>query len=109
MQHLFVYGTLGPGKPNEHVLSSIDGSWEEGSVFGYLKPLGWGSEMGYPGITLNDSGDEIKGHIFSSKNLGLHWEELDSFEGDEYERILVLVRKKDNSKVRAFIYTLRES
>ena len=63
-QRLFVYGTLGPGRPNEHVLSVIGGTWEEASVNGYLKQQGWGAEMGYPGIVLDDDGDEIKGYIF---------------------------------------------
>ena len=47
-QRLFVYGSLGPGRPNEHVLSAIGGTWEEASVRGYLKPQGWGAEIGYP-------------------------------------------------------------
>jgi gamma-glutamylcyclotransferase (GGCT)/AIG2-like uncharacterized protein YtfP len=57
-QCLFVYGTLGPGRPNEHVLSVIGGTWKEASVNGYLKPLGWSAELGYPGIVLDDTGDE---------------------------------------------------
>lgn len=36
-QRLFVYGTLGPGRANEHVLNEIGGSWEKASVHGYLK------------------------------------------------------------------------
>ena len=63
-QRLFVYGTLGSGGPNEHVLSAIGGTWEEASVNGYLKQQGWGAEMGYPGIVLDNTGDEIKGYIF---------------------------------------------
>ena len=56
-QRLFVYGTLGPGRPNEHVLSAIGGTWEEASVNGFLMPRGWGAEMGYPGIVLDDTGE----------------------------------------------------
>ncbi len=107
-QLLFVYGTLGPGRPNEHVLSAIGGTWEEGSVSGYLKPQGWGTEMGYPGIVLDNEGDEIKGNIFCSDNLDDHWNELDDFEGDEYLRILTTIKTKDNISVEAYIYTLRE-
>ena len=58
-QRLFVYGTFGPGRQNEHVLRAIGGTWEEASVNGYLKPQGWGAEMGYPGIVLDDTGDEV--------------------------------------------------
>ena len=31
IQRLFVYGTLAPGQPNEHVLGDIEGSWETAS------------------------------------------------------------------------------
>ncbi len=39
---LFVYGTPGPGRPNEHILGKIGGSWEKASVTGTLHPEGWG-------------------------------------------------------------------
>ena len=32
MERLFVYGTLAPGRPNEHVLGEIEGSWEAATV-----------------------------------------------------------------------------
>ena len=41
MEKLFIYGTLAPGRPNEHKLSDIDGIWEEGIVKGvYIKKDG---------------------------------------------------------------------
>jgi gamma-glutamylcyclotransferase (GGCT)/AIG2-like uncharacterized protein YtfP len=106
-QRLFVYGTLGPGRPNEHVLRAIGGTLEEASVNGYLKPQGWGAEMGYPGIVLDDTGDEIKGYIFCSESS--QWDELDVFEGEEYKRVLITVKTKDKMAVEAYIYILRES
>jgi len=72
---LFVYGTLGPGRPNEHVLTAIGGTWEEASVKGHLKPHGWGADMGYPGIVLDDAGDDVHGFIFAqtgSMNTGMN-------------------------------------
>ncbi|KAB0731143.1 gamma-glutamylcyclotransferase, partial [Pseudomonas aeruginosa] len=27
MQRLFVYGSLGPGRPNEHLMQKIGGQW----------------------------------------------------------------------------------
>ena len=107
-QCLFVYGTLGPGRPNEHILSTIGGRWEDASVKGYLKPQGWGAEMGYPGLVLDDTGDEIKGYIFSSDKLEDHWNELVEFEGEEYKRVLIKVKTKDRMTVDAYIYILRE-
>jgi len=32
MESLFVYGTLGPGRPNSHILEIIGGSWLKGQV-----------------------------------------------------------------------------
>ena len=107
-QRLFVYGSLGPGRPNEHILSAIGGTWEEASVRGYLKPRGWGAEMGFPGVVLYDLGDEIKGQIFCSDKLDDHWDELDDFEGEEYKRVLITVKTKDNASVKAYIYILKE-
>ena len=108
-QRLFVYGTLGPGRPNDHVLNAIGGTWEEASINGHLKPQGWGAEMGYPGIVLDDAGDEIKGYIFCSDNLEYHWNELDDFEGKEYKRVLTKVKTKNKTTVEAYIYILKES
>ena len=108
-QRLFVYGSLGPGGPNEYVLNTIGGTWEEASVHGYLKPQGWGAEMGYPGIVLDERGNEIKGHIFCSEDLEDHWGELDDFEGQEYQRVLITVKAIDQIAAEAYIYILRES
>ncbi len=106
-QYLFVYGTLGPGRPNEHILSAVEGTWEDASVNGHLKPQGWGAEMGYPGISaLDDTGDEIKGYILHSDKLNYHWNELDRFEGEEYKRVLTKVKTKDKVTVEAYIYIL---
>ena len=76
---------------------------------GYLKQQGWGAEMGYPGIVLDDTGNEIRGYIFCSDNLVNHWDELDNFEGEEYERVLIKVQKKDLSAIESYIYILRKS
>ena len=40
MQHLFIYGTLGPGGPNEHVMLDIGGSWTPGTLKGRLEAAG---------------------------------------------------------------------
>ncbi|MCH6197810.1 hypothetical protein MHT86_09950 [Corynebacterium mastitidis] len=33
----FVYGTLGPGRPNAHILAPYGGTWRRGSVRGALR------------------------------------------------------------------------
>lgn len=107
IERLFVYGTLAPGRPNEHVLTAIGGSWEAASVTGSLREKGWGAAMGFPGIRLDEHGDEVQGFLFSSEKLSDHWPKLDAFEGKSYERVLTVVKLRDNSSVNAHIYTLK--
>jgi len=107
IERLLVYGTLGPGRPNEHVLGAIEGSWETATVNGTLRHEGWGAEHGYPGIDLDEHGGEVEGFLFTSVNLAGHWAALDEFEGEAYERVLARVKLKDGSMVDAYIYKLR--
>jgi gamma-glutamylcyclotransferase (GGCT)/AIG2-like uncharacterized protein YtfP len=108
IQRLFVYGTLAPGRPNEHVLREIGGSFETATVTGTLHQEGWGAAMGYPGIVLDQNGTKIHGYLFSSENLSNHWSELDEFEGESYLRVLTIVKLKDKRTVEAYIYELKD-
>ncbi|MBE9490658.1 MAG: gamma-glutamylcyclotransferase [Bacteroidetes bacterium] len=108
MERLFVYGTLGPNRPNEHILKNIGGTFEDASVKGILYEKGWGAEMGYPGITLDKNGIIVKGFLFSSDKINKHWSELDKFEGEAYERILTKVETENKTIVEAFIYVLKK-
>jgi gamma-glutamylcyclotransferase (GGCT)/AIG2-like uncharacterized protein YtfP len=86
-------------------MTAIGGTWEEASVKGHLKPQGWGAKMGYPGIAfLDDAGDEINGYIYCPAYLKDHWDKLDNFEGEEYQRVLTKVKTKDDLIVEAYIY-----
>ena len=109
VNRLFVYGTLAPGRSNEHMLSCVPGSWEPASVKGTLLKVDWGAAAGYPGIILDEQGDEVQGFLFSSEQLGEHWSRLDQFEGDGYNRALTKARLKDGRVVNAYIYELKES
>ena len=109
IERLFVYGTLSPGRPNEHVLEAIGGSWETAMVNGILRHDGWGAEMGYPGIDLDEHGGEVEGFLFTSENLSDHWAALDEFEGEAYQRMLAKAKLKDGSLVDAYIYSLRSA
>lgn len=104
---LFVYGTLAPGRPNEHVLADVPGEWEPATVRGKLIPEGWGAAAGYPGIVLDEHGSEVGGLLFSSADLAQHWARLDEFEGDGYERVLTRAKLQDGPVVEAYIYRLR--
>ena len=106
---LFVYGTLAPGRPNEHVLADVPGEWEPATVIGTLLQEGWGAAAGYPGIVLDEHGGEVKGLLFSSESLAEHWARLDEFEGEGYERVLTTVKLEDGTAVDAYIYRLSGS
>ncbi len=107
LHRLFVYGTLAPGRPNEHVLADVPGAWEPAIVTGTLLQEGWGAAVGYPGILLDKHGGKIEGFLFSSERLVEHWSRLDEFEGEDYERVLTTVNLKDGTAVDAYIYKLR--
>lgn len=107
MTSLFVYGTLCPGKPNAHILESIGGTWEKGYVNGTLYPAGWAAAMGYPGIVL-DGSDKVAGYVFYSADLPSHWQDLDEFEGDEYQRVPVKVYLDRGEVIDSFVYILKE-
>ena len=107
LENLFVYGTLGPNRPNEHILKKIGGSWEEATVRGKLKEEGWGAKMGYPGIKLDENEDEINGFVFMSENLSYHWNMLDAFEGEGYKRVLAQVKINSGKIITAYLYVLK--
>ncbi len=78
------------------------------TVTGTLREEGWGAEMDYPGIDLDEHGvEEVEGFLFTSENLSAHLVSLDAFEGEAYHRVPVKVKLKDGSIVDAYIYTLR--
>ena len=104
---LFVYGTLAPGRPNAHVLEGVPGDWEPATVKGVLLEQGWGAVVGFPGIVLDQNGEEVHGFIFSSDELSSHWARLDEFEGDGYERVITSVELADGTNVEARIYVLK--
>jgi gamma-glutamylcyclotransferase (GGCT)/AIG2-like uncharacterized protein YtfP len=105
-ERLFVYGTLRPGHPNEHILEAVGGRFEPAVVRGTLHQAGWGATMGYPAIVPDDDGGEVEGFVFTSENLAGHWQALDEFEGDAYRRILTKAKLKDGTTVDAYVYTM---
>ena len=104
---LFVYGTLAPDQPNDHVLAGISGVWSRGTVRGRLREIGWGATMGYPAIRLDPHGEEVAGYLLESTDLPAHWPRLDSFEGADYCRTLTEVRTENGDLVEAYVYVAR--
>ncbi len=107
MERLFIYGSLQPGGPNEHVLAEIGGDWEPAVVKGNLLEEGWGASMGYPGLVIDERGNDVHGHVFASSNLSAKWSYLDQLEGEEYERTVASVTLLSGEQVQAHIYVLR--
>ena len=109
MDRLFVYGTLQPGGPNEHVMTAIGGDWTRATVKGRLVEGGWGAELGFPGLVIDECGNDIEGYVFSSSALKLHWDYLDAFEGAAYRRVTVAVALQHGEYVDASVYVLTEA
>ncbi len=108
-ERLFVYGSLQPGGPNEHVLAAIGGCWQQGTIRGRLVEAGWGAALGYPALVLDAAGGPIEGQVFSSADLAAHWAKLDRFEGREYVRVITRVALGNGESVDANVYVLDDS
>lgn len=102
---LATYGTLAPGRVNEHQLADLEGVWRQGVVRGRLVEAGWGAKHGYPGLILDPSGQSVEVHLFESPELPDHWPRLDAFEGDGYRRVVTQV-STDVGDLEASIYVI---
>ncbi len=105
LTRLATYGTLAPGRANNHVLDGLNGSWSEGTVNGTLFEDGWGAAQGYPGLVLDPQGAAVGVFVFHSLDLPDHWDRLDRFEGSDYQRKTVTV-KTPEGRIEAQVYTV---
>lgn len=101
---LFVYGTLAPGEENHHIMDGMAGNWHPAYVFGTRFRMGWGVHSGHPGLIPDPKGGEIKGLVFLSQDLPMHWARLDAFEGADYTRVTVEAFIEDGKTLDAQIY-----
>lgn len=108
-EKLFVYGTLAPDCPNEHILKPLGGDWQPAYVHGRLLDQGWGSDQGYPALALDPNGPKISGMVLDSANLPAFLPELDAFEGTDYQRVLADVALDKGAVVVAFVYVLADT
>ncbi len=104
---LATYGTLAPGRVNNHELAGLNGHWRQGTVRGRLFEIGWGAALGYPGMILDPSAKFIEVHVFESPDLPDHWQRLDEFEGKGYRRVVTKVCTADGD-IDASIYVVNE-
>lgn len=103
---LATYGSLAPGRVNHHELDGLNGTWRTGTVRGMLVKMGWGADLGYPAIILDESGETIEVFIFESTDLTAHWPRLDEFEGDQYQRVTTMA-ETENGPLAVSIYALK--
>ncbi|RYD26769.1 MAG: gamma-glutamylcyclotransferase [Verrucomicrobiaceae bacterium] len=106
-QLVFVYGTLRRGGSN-HFRMAGAGFVSEGTVAGRMYRIDW-----YPGLVLDDGGDEIHGEVYSVEPglLG----DLDVFEGvsagemegSEYRRVHATVVRRDSRTTTAWVWEWR--
>lgn len=109
MEHLFVYGTLAPGKSNHHIMTPILGTWQQAAVKGVMDEMGFGLTGGYPALVIDDTAELVQGWLFGSDELDVHWERLDAFEGEAYQRDQVTVVTQSGRPVMAYAYTLHDA
>ncbi len=106
---LAVYGTLAPGRPNDHVLAPLGGQWVSGlATRGDLITAGWGADQGFPALRWSLEGPNLPVELLISAELPRQWDQLDRFEGGEYQRILVPLYNGDAVATIANIYVLAE-
>ncbi len=107
--YLIVYGSLAPGQSNHHELSHLEGTWVKGHINGYVKQIGWGANLGYPGLSWDQNGPRVEASILHSTGLHQHWNKLDEFEGHEYNRMIIPFIADDNQTGLGHAYCLHDS
>jgi gamma-glutamylcyclotransferase (GGCT)/AIG2-like uncharacterized protein YtfP len=80
------YGTLRPGECNHRLIEKLGNNWVSGSVRGTLT-----EHNGFLQLVWNNSGEKVKVEVLNSAKLPDKFDTLDSFEGRDYQRILVPV------------------
>lgn len=104
---LAVYGSLGPGRSNHHVVAPLGGEWQAGAVRGRLYASGWGAGLGFPGLCVDNQADDVAVALLTSARLVSEWGRLDAFEGDEYSRLVAVILLTPSEFTVANIYALR--
>ena len=103
-QLVFVYGTLRRGGSNHFRMAGAE-FVSSGTVNGRLYRIDW-----YPGLVLDDAGDEIHGEVYSVDAELLA--ALDIFEGlsageiegSEYRRVAATVMQRNSQPITAWVW-----
>jgi gamma-glutamylcyclotransferase (GGCT)/AIG2-like uncharacterized protein YtfP len=83
-ERLIVYGSLAPGESNAFILSGLIGEWYRCTIRGHL-----GRYRGFRSFRYDPQGPEHTAWLLESAELPRILPDLDDFEGEEYERIII--------------------
>jgi gamma-glutamylcyclotransferase (GGCT)/AIG2-like uncharacterized protein YtfP len=89
-ESLIVYGSLAPGEANHFLLAGLEGEWYRCRIRGQM-----GNYRGFKSFRYDPRGPEHPAWLLSSPDISRVLPELDDFEGDEYERIIIPARVGD--------------
>ncbi len=81
---LIVYGSLAPGEANHFLLAGLTGVWRRCHIRGRL-----GHYRGFKSFRYDPRGPEHQAWLLESAELPRLIPDLDDFEGEEYERIII--------------------
>jgi gamma-glutamylcyclotransferase (GGCT)/AIG2-like uncharacterized protein YtfP len=81
---LVVYGSLGPGEANAFMLAGLVGAWQRCTIRGHL-----GRYQGFKSFRYDREGPEQAAWLLESAELPRILPDLDDFEGEDYERIII--------------------
>ena len=81
---LIVYGSLAPGEANAFLLAGLPGEWHRCRIRGHL-----GNYRGFKSFRYDPRGPEHPAWLLISAELPGVIPDLDDFEGEEYERIII--------------------
>lgn len=95
---LIVYGSLAPGGANAFLLAGLVGEWHHCRIRGQL-----GTYQDFKSFRYDPQGPEHPAWLLESPDLPRIIPDLDDFEGEAYER-LVIPAKVDDHWVMAQVY-----
>ena len=84
---LIVYGSLAPGGVNAFLLAGLSGEWRPCRIRGRM-----GAYLGFKSFRYDPQGPEHPAWLLASAGLPRIMPELDDFEGEAYERLVIPAR-----------------
>jgi len=84
---LIVYGSLAPGGVNAFLLAGLSGEWRPCRIRGRM-----GAYLGFKSFRYDPQGPEHPAWLLASADLPRIMPELDDFEGEAYERLVIPAR-----------------